>query len=203
MHLVDGKGVPDEWQTIVLVPIFKRRGNVRNCNIYRQIKLLEHTIKVVERVPERRIQELVNIDAMQFDLMPGRGTTDALFVMRRRQEEYRDEKKKLYMCFVDIETAFDRVSRKVMEWAMRKKGLPEEVVRVVMGLYHRANTKARVGSVLSEELLIQVGVHQGFALSPLRFAIAVDVITEIAREELMNEILCTDNLVLMNESMRI
>ena len=70
--------MPDEWQTIVLVPIFKRRGNVRNCNIYRGIKLLEHTIKVVERVPERRIQELVNIDAMQFGLMPGRGTTDAL-----------------------------------------------------------------------------------------------------------------------------
>ena len=26
------------------------------------------------------------------------------------------------MCFVDIEKAFDRVPRKVMEWAMRKKG---------------------------------------------------------------------------------
>ena len=39
---------------------------------------------------------------------------DALFVVRRMQEEYRDKKKKLYMCFVDIK-AFDRVPRKVME----------------------------------------------------------------------------------------
>ena len=53
--------------------------------------------------------------------MPGRGTTDALFVVRRMQEEYRDKKKKLYMCFVDIEKAFDRVPRKMMEWAIKRK----------------------------------------------------------------------------------
>ena len=33
------------------------------------------------------------------------------------------------MCFADIEKAFDRVPRKMMEWAMRKKGLPELTVR--------------------------------------------------------------------------
>ena len=68
---------------------------------------------------------------MQFGYMPGRGKTDALFVMRRMQEEHRDKKKRLYMCFVDIEKAFDKASRKVMEWAMRKKGLPEVILRVL------------------------------------------------------------------------
>ena len=38
-------------------------------------------------------------------------------------------------------------------------------------------------------------------LSPLLFAIAVDVISENAREGLMNEILYADDLVLMSESM--
>ena len=57
---------------------------------------------------------------MQFGFVPGRGLTDTLFVIRRTQEEYR-EKKKLYMCFVDIEEVFDRVPRKVMEWATREK----------------------------------------------------------------------------------
>ena len=37
-------------------------------------------------------------------------------------------------------------------------------------------------------------------LSPLLFAIAVDVISENAREELMNEILYADDLVLMSKS---
>ena len=39
---------------------------------------------------------------MQFGFMPGRRTTDAFFLVRRMQEEYRHKKKKLY-CFVDIE----------------------------------------------------------------------------------------------------
>ena len=37
-------------------------------------------------------------------------------------EEFRGREKKLYMCFVNLEKAFDRVPRKVMEWALRKKG---------------------------------------------------------------------------------
>ena len=97
----------------MLVPIFKEKGDVRNWYSYRGVKLLEHAIKIVERGQERRIQELVNIDSMQFGFMPGT-TTDALLVVRRMQEGYRDKKKKLY-CFVDIERAFDRVPRKVIE----------------------------------------------------------------------------------------
>ena len=71
------------------------------------------------------------------------------------------------MCFVDIEKAFNRVPRKVMEWAMRKRGLPELIVRAVMSLYRGEKTKVRVGSELLEEFLVQVGVQQGSVLSPL------------------------------------
>ena len=70
------------------------------------------------------------------------------------QEEYTDKKKKLNMCFVAIDKAFDRVPRKVMDWAMRKKGLPEVIIRAMMSLYHGAKTKVRVGPELSQEFLV-------------------------------------------------
>ena len=57
-NALDGKGMPDEWQTSVLVTIFKGKGDVRSCNTYRGVKLLEHAMKIVERVLERRIREL-------------------------------------------------------------------------------------------------------------------------------------------------
>ena len=44
------------------------------------------------------------------------------------------------MCFVDMEKAFDRVPRKVMEWPKRTKGLSEVMVRAVMGMYDDAKT---------------------------------------------------------------
>ena len=96
-----------------------------DCGAYIRVKLLEHAMKIVERVLENRIRELVMIDEMQFGFMPAKGTTHALFILRRMQEEFRGREKKLYMCFVDLEKAFNRVPRKVMEWALRKKGLAE------------------------------------------------------------------------------
>ena len=65
-RMLDGKGMPHEWQTNVLVPILKEKEDVRNCNIYRGVKLIEHAMKIVERVLEKRNEELVNIDSMQF-----------------------------------------------------------------------------------------------------------------------------------------
>ena len=111
------------------------------------------------------------------------------------------EEKKLYMCFVDLEKAFDRVPRKVMEWALRKKGLAEVLVQAVMSLYEDSRTKVRVGSGTSDEFGIRVGRHQRSVLPPQIFAIVVDVVTEHAREGLLNEILYADDLVLMSESL--
>jgi len=58
---------------------------------------------------------------MQFGFILGKGTVDALFILRRMQEEYREKDKYLYMCFVDLEKAFDGVPRNVVEWALRKR----------------------------------------------------------------------------------
>ena len=84
---------------------------------------------------------------------------------------------------------------------MRKKGLPEILVKAVMSLYEGSKTKVRVGPEFSDEFHVSVGVHQGSVLSPLLFAIVVDVVTENAREGLMKEILYADDLVLMSETM--
>ena len=91
-RVLDGKGMSEEWKTSVVVPIFKGKGDVMDYGIYRGVKLLEHAIKVVERVLEKRIRELVKADDMQFGFMPGKGTTDALFILRM-QEEFRGREK--------------------------------------------------------------------------------------------------------------
>ena len=200
-RVLDGKGMPDDWALSVVIPIFKGKGDATSCGAYRGVKLLEHAMKIVERVLEKRIRNMVEVDEMQFGFMPGKGTVDAVFILRRLQEEYRDKGKKLYMCFVDLEKAFDRAPRRVMEWAMRQRELPEAIVRAVMSLYEGAKTRVRVGSELSEEFEVRVGVHQGSVLSPLIFAIVVDVVTERAREGLLYEMLYADDLVLMSETM--
>ena len=98
--VLDGRGMPDDWALSVVVPIFKGKGDA---------------MKVVEKVLERRLRCMVKVDEMQFGFMPGKGTIDAVFILRRLQEEYLDKDKMLYMCFADLEKAFEWVPRKVLE----------------------------------------------------------------------------------------
>ena len=60
---------------------------------------------------EKRIRCRVSIDNMQFGFMPGKGTTDAIFIMQQVQEKHQAKKKKLYYAFMDLEKAFDRAPR--------------------------------------------------------------------------------------------
>ena len=54
-RVLDDRGMSDEWKTSVIVPIFKGKDEVMSCTSYKGVKLLEHAMKIVERVPERQI----------------------------------------------------------------------------------------------------------------------------------------------------
>ena len=45
--------MPGEWKTSVIVPIFKGKGDMMSCGSYREVKLLEHAIKIVQRILEK------------------------------------------------------------------------------------------------------------------------------------------------------
>ena len=115
-RIVKEEAIPESWQMSELVPIYKSKGDVLECSSSRGIKLLEHGMKVAERVLERRLRQAVEIDKMQFGFRPGTGTTDAIFIARQLQELYRGKHRELWWTFVDLEKAFDRVARKVVEW---------------------------------------------------------------------------------------
>ena len=49
-----------------------------SCGAYRGVKLLEHAIKIVEKVEERTMRHMVKVEEMQIGFMPGKGTIDAV-----------------------------------------------------------------------------------------------------------------------------
>src|SRR4029077_16318143 len=88
-----------------------------------------------ERVIEARLRRQVNVDDMQFGFTGGRGTVDAIFVVRQVQEKFIEKKKGLWMAFVDLEKAFDRVPRAVLWWALQKLGVEEWLVNVIKAMF--------------------------------------------------------------------
>ena len=93
---------------------------------------------------EARLKQTLHIDDMQFGFTPGEGTTDAVFILRQLQERYLVKKGDLWMAFVDLEKAFDRVPRDVIWWALRELEVEEHVVSVIQTMYSKASTVVKL-----------------------------------------------------------
>ena len=192
--------VPTEWAESLTIPLFKGKSSALECERYRGLRLLEHGMKIWEQILRRRLQMCLEIHQQQFGFMSGRSTTDAIFILRQLQEKYRQNQQKLYHIFVDLQKAFDKVPRRVVQWALRKELVPEYMVQLVMALYSESFSKVRFGGSISPEFPIGVGVHQGSALSPLSFILVLEVATKECRTGDPWELVYADGLVLTGET---
>ena len=102
----DGKAPADGGQSFN-VCLYMGKGDALDQGNYRGLKLTEQAMKGVERIADSLIRQVVSIDDSQFGLVPGRGTTVAIFVVHQLQEKYHSVGKRLYMAFVDVEKVFD------------------------------------------------------------------------------------------------
>ena len=100
--IIQEEEMPSEWDLSYIINCYKGKGDALVRGNYRGLKLLDQVLKVIERVLEPLIRAQVDIDAMQFGFVPGKGTTDAIFILRQLQEKYLAKKKDLYFMFVDL-----------------------------------------------------------------------------------------------------
>ena len=61
-RILDGKGMPDDWATSVVIPNFKGKGGINNCGMHNGVKLLELAKKIVDKVLQKRLRKVATID---------------------------------------------------------------------------------------------------------------------------------------------
>ena len=126
---------------------------------------MSHTMKLWERVIEHRLRRVTNVTKNQFGFMPGRSTTEAIFLLRQLMERYRDQKKDLHMVFIDLEKAYDKIPRTVMWWALEKHKVPTKYITLIRDMYDCVVTSVRAGDSETDAFPITIGLHQGSALA--------------------------------------
>ncbi|VDP34157.1 unnamed protein product [Heligmosomoides polygyrus] len=120
---------------------------------------IEDMIKVYERLVDSRLRRMVAISQEQWGFMPERSTTDTIFIARQVMEKYREkrETKALYLAFLDLEKAYDRLSRVVLWNSLRGRGVPERLISVIKDMYEGSKAAVRTPHGMTKKMDITVG----------------------------------------------
>ena len=78
---------------------------------------------------------------------------------------------------------------------MRERNVPENYVKLIQDMYRGCQTNLRMAAGESDSFNVDVGLHQGSALSPYLFLILMDALTEGVRKEVPESMMFADDIL--------
>ena len=151
-----------------------------NPENYRTISLLNTLFKVYEAIIHRilvcYLEDKLLLSTVQSAYRTRKSTVDNIFVLHELFLEYRfnkigkrggRSKKALYLCFLDLAKAFDKVPREYLFKKLYKFGVSGKMLRVIQDMYTGNKASVLVDNCLTREFEINSGVLQGSKLGPL------------------------------------
>ncbi|KAK3865205.1 hypothetical protein Pcinc_029177, partial [Petrolisthes cinctipes] len=172
---------PTDWAKMVVSPVYKK-GDPLDPENYRAIALLSIPGKVFWRVIGERMKPRIEevLSKRQFAFRPGRGTTDAIFVVRQMVEKAREKEKHFHFNYVDFKAAFYTIWRKALWRMLEAIGIERKIVRIIKECYDKTQCSITVDGDLTKwfPVGVGVGVRQGCSVSPSLFNVYLEFVME-------------------------
>ena len=171
---MDSGVFPDKWTEGVIIPLHKK-GDRCDVNNYRGITLVSCLSKLFTSILNKRIVFYCEnnniISDSQFGFRKGKSTVDALFILHTIVQNYLNEKKRLYCCFVDFKKAFDSIYRNGLWLKLHRSGIGGNILRIIRDMYHKVKSCVRACNNYSEFFEYALGLRQGEIMSPVMFSL--------------------------------
>ena len=104
----------------------------------------------------------------------GRWCMDQLFAVRQVCEKYLVNWKDVFCAFMDLEKAYDAIDQHSMCQMLRVYGVVRKLLKVVQSFYVESRACVQVGMDVSEWFPLNVGLGQGYVMSPWLFNVNMD-----------------------------
>lgn len=178
----DAGYVPQDMRDANIVTLYKGKGDRGDCNNYRGISLLSIAGKLFGRVVLSRLQQLADriYPEAQCGFRAQRSTTDMIFTLRQLQEKCREQKTPLFIAFVDLNKAFDTVSREGLFTALESIGCPPKLLSLIKSFHSGTKGSVICNGEVSEPFEVRIGVRQGCVLAPTLFGIFFSLLLKAA-----------------------
>jgi hypothetical protein len=182
------QGVPHQWRDVI-IKVLHKKGTTKDPNNFRGISLISHVGKLMERLIQMRLEELIKIHPQmipdaQSGFMRGRSTMDAILTSIRLAEIAMEQGITLHQCFVDLTKAYDTVQRPILWEILKRWGVPSILLRNIRQFHEGATAKIRFDDgEFSDTFELRVGLKQGAVFSPLLFNIFFTTITNAANSK--------------------
>ena len=184
------------------------KGDKKLPSNYRGINLLNTTLKLTTKIITAKINSLTSLTEEQQGFRSGRSCTDAVFVIRQVTEKSIEYNKPAYMCFIDLEKAFDRVQLRDVIHLLYNRQIPHNIIKTIKNIYTANEIQAKINGNLTKPIPVRCGIRQGDSLSPLLFNIIMDEIIKAVRvlrgykmgDRNVNILCYADDAVLLAES---
>ena len=112
----------------------------------------------------------------QCGFMEGKGTANAIYILRQIIERTLEVNKDLYVCFIDYTKAFDRVRHEAIITILQQLNIDGKDRRIIKNIYWEQKAAVRVEEETSNFQNIKRGVRQGCVLSPDLFSLYSEMI---------------------------
>jgi exonuclease III len=171
--------IPNSLKEGMIIPIYKRQNkDPLHLGSYRGVTIPSVLTKLLEIVVLERmnmiIEDLHLPDCLQTAYQKGISCSDAVFVTQEALLTHLRENGHPYLCFFDMEKAFDSVEFSVLLNRLFDLGINGKCWRIIKSWYTSAFSRVRLENSLSEPFPLTRGVKQGSVLSPLLFLIVMD-----------------------------
>ncbi|XP_063531447.1 uncharacterized protein LOC134742328 [Cydia strobilella] len=177
--------IPQDMRDADVITLYKGKGDRGDCNNYRGISLLSIAGKAFAKVVLRRLNTLASriFPESQCGFRAGRSTNDMIFTLRQLQEKSREHRVPLYMAFVDLNKAFDTVSRDGLYEVLSGIGCPPKLLSIIKSFHDGMNASVIFDGEKSVPFRVNRGVRQGCVLGPTLFNIFFSALLLTAFEE--------------------
>ena len=125
--------VPQGFKDATIISIYKNKGDRSQCGNHRGISLLSVAGKVLAKMLLSRLQKVADrvLPESQCGFRSSRSTNDMIFTLRQLQEKSIEQQRPLYICFIDIQKAFDSVDRETLWMIIKRYGCPDRLAEII------------------------------------------------------------------------